>query len=95
MYFIDNIDFELALIRFEPCLLDQFADIIYSSIARRVDLDTVEHRSIIERLTVFTCMTWIPVLEIRAVDAFREYARARSFPRSPRSMKEVGMTDTI
>lgn len=63
MDFIYDIDFVFSLIRFEPGFLDEVSDIVDSSIARRIYLDDIEHTPIIERDTIRTCMTRIPITQ--------------------------------
>lgn len=95
MDLIDDIDFILSLIRLESGLFDEVTDIFDTIIARSIDLDTVEHRPCIECYTIRTCMTRIPILEIRTIDSLSEDTGTRRLSRSSRSMQEVGMIDSI
>lgn len=95
MNLVDDIDFILSLIGFESGFFDEITDILDAVIARSVDLDTVEHRPRVESPTILTCMTGIPILEICTVNSFGEDTRTGSLSCSTRTMKEVGMIDSI
>ena len=94
MNFIDDIDFVLSLIGFEPRLLDEITHIFYAIVARSIDLDTVEHDSILECMTIPTFMAGIPILKIRTIHSLRKDTLTGRFSRSARSMKEVGMSNS-
>ena len=95
MDFIDDIDLVLSLIGFESRLLDEITDILDTIVARSIDLDTVEHYSILECMTIPTFMAGIPILKIRTIHSFCKDTSTRCLTRSARSMKEISMSDTI
>ena len=95
MDLVDDIDFILSLIGFESGFFDEITDILDAVIARSVDLDTVEHRPRVESPAILTRMTRIPILEIATIDSLSEDTRTGSLSCSTRTMKEVGMIDSI
>ena len=95
MYFIDDIDLVFSLIRFEPCFLDEITDILDTIVARAIDLDTVEHGTILERSTMLTLMTWISILNVCTIHSLCKDTSTRCLTRSTRSMEEIGMSDAI
>jgi hypothetical protein len=68
MDFIDDVDFVFCLIRLESRSLDEITDILYSVIARTIDLDDIEECIIIECSTVRTYMTWIAIFWIKTIE---------------------------
>ena len=95
MDLVDDVDLELSLVRFESCLIDEISDIVDPSITRCIDLDHIEHRSGIEGLAVDTLMTGISILEVGTVHRLSENTSTRRLSRSARSMKEVGVSNSI
>ena len=94
MHLIDDIDLVCTYIWLESGFLDQISDILYSIVRCSIDLDTIEHIPIIERDTVSTGMTRIPVLQIETIDSFCQYASRRRLTRSTRSRQDIGVTHT-
>lgn len=94
MYFIDDIDLVFSLIGFESRFFDEISDILDSCIACSIDLNNIEHGSIIESLTVDTLVTGISISQIETIHSLREDTCARRLPGSTRSMKEIRMRNT-
>jgi hypothetical protein len=95
MHLIYNIDLVLALVRFEPSLLDEVTDVVDSSIGCCIYLDDIEHGRVIKSDTIRTCMTWIAITQVSTIDSLREDASAGCLTRSTRTMKEVCMPHTV
>ncbi len=95
MHLIDNIDLVFALVRFESCTFDEFTDIVDSGVGCRIDLDDIEHRSVIECNTIRTLVTWVTIPETQTIDPLREYTSTRRLTCSTRTMEQVRMTCAI
>ena len=77
MDLIYDIDFVLGLVWFEARTFDEITDILYSVIARTIDLDDIEESIIIECDTVFTGVARISFCWVFAVQRLREYTSTR------------------
>jgi hypothetical protein len=80
MDFVDDVDFVFCLIGLESRSLDEITDILYSVIARTIDLDDIEESIIVECSTVRTYVTGVSILWIETVQSLREYARTCRLP---------------
>ena len=93
MDLIDDIDLIGTLIGFESSLFDQVSHILDTVVRGSIDLDTVEHISLIKSDTVTTGMARVSILQIFAIDSLREYASGRRLPSSTRTREDIGVSD--
>ena len=94
MYLIYDIDLVFSLIGFESGFFDQIPYILDTIVRRSIDLDTIEHIPIIERDTMSTDMTWIPILQVQTIDSLREYTSRRRLACPTRTGEDIGVTDS-
>ena len=92
MHFVDDVDFEAALIGREIDLVAQIANVIHAGIGGGIDFDQIEETAVIDRLadSAFVARPFRQIF-MQTVDRFGQQARRCRLARAARAAKQVGM----